>query len=214
MSDEGRVARHQTMQQIGDVGFNLITKAIGMAKLGNNMGRGTTALDFGAAGFAHRAAAMGLSAIQIDQKSEELRAAYEYGQSLCESPIERDVLAALLTAPWSAQFGTIPPRIHNTKLQDALPKGDLIIVPQMAFVRYRVDFMVLGVAGDARQMVAIECDGADYHQDHGKDALRAAYFASWGIPVCRFRGTEIYADPDSAIRSAVNLLNDWRALRE
>lgn len=135
---------------------------------------------------------------------------FQKGEPLCESPIERSMLAALITGAWSG-FGTIPPRVHNgMDKEEMLPKGDVLIVPQMAFLRYRLDFaVVLEIAG-RQQIVAIECDGADFHNDYKREKLRVDYLKSWGIPVFKFKGSEIHAEPLAAANRAILSICMWR----
>lgn len=213
MREDPYVERRQTFNAIGDVGFNIVAEAIGQKALVNNTGRGSLALDFGENAFRQRMASLGFSVAQMEQATEELKRSYAMGQQLCESPIERDVLAALLTGRWQERFVSVPPKVHAAKSQDELPKGDLVIVPQMAFVRFRVDFMLVAIAGAERQMVAVECDGAEYHRDVAKDVARSHYLASWGIPTFRMTGTAIFNEPGDAIAPVVAWLNDWRAAR-
>lgn len=209
--EEAPVARRQTFHQIGDVGYNIVTKGLGIDALGNNMGRGTATLDLNMLSFRKRLAALGMSVEQFAQAEELARATYAWGQQLCESPIERDVLAALLVTQWHEGFWTVPPRVHAPKSQPEMPAGDLVIVPQMAFVRFRVDFMVIATSSDYRKMFAVECDGADFHKDPEKDRARDLYLSSWDIPTFRIKGTDIVAEAEDAIREVVNCVNEWRA---
>lgn len=55
---------------------------------------------------------------------------------------------------------------------------------------YRADLAV----PEAR--LAIEADGADYHQDKARDKKRDEYFTSLGWRVVRFTGSQIYRDPE------------------
>lgn len=56
---------------------------------------------------------------------------------------------------------------------------------------YRADLAV----PEAR--LAIEADGAAYHQDKARDKKRDEYFASQGWRVVRFTGSQIYRDPEA-----------------
>lgn len=207
---EAQVGQKRTFEHIGDLGFAFIGEMLGVNALNNLPGRGGAVLDFAANEFRARGAALGMSPQQLDKAFEDVEEQYRKGARECESPIERDTLAALLTARWHEAFATMPPKVHIPGVDPIVPAGDLVIVPQMAFVRFRVDFMVMALVGDRRQMMAIECDGNEHHADKAKDILRDGYLASWGIPTFRAAGKDIYADPHLAISEAVNSLNEWR----
>lgn len=139
------------------------------------------------------------------------RAEFVKGASLCESPIERNMLAALLTGQWSG-FNALPPPVHDTRKEagEAFPtNAELVIVPQLAFVRYRLDFGIVAVKGGQRQIFAVECDGAAYHTDPVKEMERTAYLNSWDIPVFKIKGADLYED---AVREADRVIYgicDW-----
>jgi len=209
---ERPVERRQTFVQVGEAFERFLHDVdLGRQELTENPGRGTTTLDLGMLTFRKRAATLGLSTVQLEQAEAEARRQFRKGTALCESPIERDALAALILAPW-AGFGTIPPLVHDAKADGALPAGDIVIVPQMAFVRFRLDFAVVVEIGGVRRIVALECDGEEYHQDHLKDEARDDYLKSWQVPVFRVRGKDLHTEADDAIRAAVNHVNDLKAL--
>lgn len=206
---EREVARKQTFTQAGDAVMGALGAIFSRNALANNPGRGLANLDLGMATVRKRAAQMGMSPEQMAQAEREAHSAFAMGSGLCESPIERDALAALITSPWDASVNPLIPSIHSAKGDHFLPPGVLVIIPQMPFVRFRVDFMLVATKPGRWQMAALECDGKDYHQDWGKDAKRGGYLASWGIPLFRATGEALHADPDLAVREIVNFLNDW-----
>lgn len=176
-------------------------------------GKALTVLQLGMETLRKRARTMELA--ESSWADIEARAYEEFkkGEGLCESPIERSMLAALVTGCWSG-FGTIPPRVHNgMDKEEMLPKGDVIIVPQMAFLRYRLDFAVIIEVAGRQQIIAIECDGADFHTDYRRELLRVNYLKSWGIPVFKFTGSELHAEPLAAAHRAIVSICQWRDLQ-
>lgn len=175
-------------------------------------GKGLSVLQMGMEGLMRRARTMELREDVAKAAEAEAYNQYWKGECLCESPIERSMLAAMLTAQWSG-FDTIPPRVHTAlDKEEMLPEGDIIIVPQMAFLRYRLDFgLALRVPGKPIQIVAVECDGADFHTEYRKENARVHYLKSWGVPVFKFTGKEIHADAIDAARKVAFGISQWRA---
>lgn len=133
----------------------------------------------------------------------------EKGLTLCESPIECETFAALMNGDYWG-FGTVPPLVHDAKNDKEFPKGDLVIVPQFAFARYRVDFALIATRGKHhRCIVAVECDGGEFHRDYAKDMLRDLYLDSWGITTYRLKGRDINFDPVRAVTDPVYHLSNW-----
>lgn len=172
-------------------------------------GSAQTVFTLGLNGLGARAAGLGCSEEQIAQVMAEASRQFAKGLAICESPIERMVLAALITAKWPPAWLTLPPLVHDAKVDERMPVGDLIIVPQMAFIRYRFDFGLICEWDGFRHIVAIECDGADFHKDAAKDRWRELFLASWGVPVFRFTGREIHQDPYHVVETIVGKVCDW-----
>lgn len=175
-------------------------------------GNGLTVLDLGMTVLTRRGRTMELRHDVIEAAQQRARHEYAKGEALCESPIERAMLAGLLTAQWSG-FDAIPPAVHVAMdKEEMLPDGDIVIVPQMAFLRYRLDFgIVLRLPSGFTQTVAVECDGADFHTEYRKEALRINYLKSWGIPVFKFTGKEIHADALAVAAKVAFGVCQWRA---
>jgi very-short-patch-repair endonuclease len=75
------------------------------------------------------------------------------------------------------------------------PNKPVVIAPQFVIARYRLDFLVALRAKDYRRLVAIECDGRDYHslvEDVERDKHRDEYLKSFGIRTLRYTGSWIY----------------------
>lgn len=201
------------LRQVGDA-LNSAFQEMGYAdeSLRATAGKGKTTLDLGMYRLRDQAVSMGMNADGADYVERRARAQYDKAVSFTESPIERAMIAALLTGRWLG-FETIPPIVHNaTKGSiELLPLGDVIIVPQLAFVRYRLDFGIVVEKDGRRQVVAVECDGAAFHADAVKDRFRDAYLDSWGVPTFRATGSSLDKDPIGAADEIIGSICRWRA---
>jgi very-short-patch-repair endonuclease len=71
--------------------------------------------------------------------------------------------------------------------------------------KYRPDFIFFY---DGRPHV-VELDGHEWHktkEQRGNDAARERWFATCGIPVHRFTGSQVHADPQGCVSELLNLL--------
>lgn len=135
-------------------------------------------------------------------------AEYRKGERICESPIERDLLAALLTADWS-YFYTENAVVHDEKnFNETFPEAHVVIVPQMHVARYRLDFGLVLQRGDVRRILALECDGKGFH-DLSRDLDRDVYLFSYGIQTIRRTGSEIYRTPIGGVSDIVAGIAHW-----
>lgn len=115
---------------------------------------------------------------------------------LCESEIERIMLAELLFCPFGYHAGPHKILDPNPNVLGELD-WNVSIIPQLKIGKYRADFavMVRNFAGRILYMV-VECDGHDFHEKtkaqaqrdkkRDRDMLRA------GWQVFRFTGSEIF----------------------
>jgi very-short-patch-repair endonuclease len=194
-----------------DTAFSIANAVTGREQsLDERAGSGLTTLDYGMSQLRERAADLGVPAGGMSDIEAKALAAFRYGCKVCESPIERTILAALITAPWRG-FGSLPPKVHLAREEPGLPQGDIIIVPQLAFVKYRFDFGIIAEIGGRREIIAVECDGAAFHNDKIKDGNRDKYLETWGIPTHRLSGTEIHNDPFMAVAFLVMETNARKA---
>jgi hypothetical protein len=141
-----------------------------------------------------------------------LEAEFERGQRLCESPIERNMLAALVTGDWPV-CRSLFPAIHNAKdFSEAFPRNEVVIVPQMALLRFRLDLgLVVGRMDRRPLIVGIECDGKDFHQDGQKDRERDAYFSAIGVRVIRLSGRALNFEPIAVADAIIDGIEQWLA---
>jgi very-short-patch-repair endonuclease len=131
--------------------------------------------------------------------------------NLCESPIEKMMLAALayLYIPDADCF---PPAIHDVSSGEPWPKKPIVIVPQFVIARYRLDFLVQIDLLEKTWRFAIECDGIAGHagiDDRQSDRERDAYLDALGIKTLRFSGQDIYRSQNSILsRKLLNLMHE------
>jgi hypothetical protein len=173
-------------------------------------GKGQSNISFGMARVTGRAKDRGHSDQSIAVIEDAVHDNFAKGAALCESPIERNMLAALLTGDWG-DFDALPPIVHNCARGsgEVLPVAPVVIVPQMPFVRYRLDFGVVVVKDRRLQIVCVECDGAAYHQDAQKENDRTAYLRSWDVPVFKVKGADLYADAVNEADRVINGIVVW-----
>lgn len=195
------------MVQLGDA----LTSAMASPdrRLSDNGGKGWTIMHLTTQTFTRRCRRLGLSDVEIQNAAVKAEAEYKKGVKLCESPIECMVLAALVHADWPGCM-TIPPIVHDPKNDDQIPEGDIFIVPQMAFVRYRFDFGIVVDVDGMKRIAVIECDGEAFHSDKMRDAKRDAYIEAWNIPVFRMTGADIYRDVAECVGIVASLVGRWR----
>lgn len=173
-------------------------------------GKGASNLSFGMGRLIGRAQDLGHNVAAQSAIAEAARAQFAKGAALCESPIERNMLAALLTGDWG-EFGALPPIVHNCARGSGefMPVAPVVIVPQLPFVRYRLDFGIVVVKDHQMQIVCVECDGAAFHQDAIKENDRTAYLNSWDVPVFKVKGSDLYADAVNEADRVINGIVGW-----
>jgi hypothetical protein len=159
--------------------------------------------------FKTRCALRGLSIEETQRQFARASAEMARGMAACESPIERALL------PWLVfqDYGDLhdgPARLHIPKDEGVMPIAPVVIVPQFAFVRFRLDFGIVARAHDCMRIFAIECDGGDFHTAE-RDAKRDAYLKSWGVETIRLDGRAIYRDGKASGGAVALRLMEWEA---
>lgn len=118
---------------------------------------------------------------------EEIEAVWH----LIESPIEEVAIFQLAAVDYSYGEGTpsIFAKVAAKRGENSHQNWPVQIIPQVWFGPYRVDFLYdLGVRG----LIAVECDGADFH-DAERDRIRDAHLRThYGVGVIRLRGKDIW----------------------
>lgn len=126
---------------------------------------------------------------------------------LCESPIEEMMLVALGFMVIRGHEGF--PVIHDLSSGEPWPNKNIVIVPQFAFARYRLDFLVTV----GKRWLAVECDGADYHAlpaQRIRDRNRDDYLRDLGIPTIRYSGTWLKRNGAKIADEIEAVLQEWK----
>jgi hypothetical protein len=135
-----------------------------------------------------------------------LRLASEIGvmSRLCESPIEVMLGSAIAMADLFDDYGSPKIIICSQGEEEAHygPEARLLI-PQYKIDGYRLDF----VLKEPPFMVAIECDGHDFHertkQQAARDRQKDRAIQHGGMHILRFTGSEINRDPSGCAHQAL-----------
>lgn len=138
---------------------------------------------------------------------ERVRAEYRDKEKLCESPLERTMLAALMMGNWHFLENPFVP-VFDPNTKGRLPDLPVIIIPQFRVLRYRLDFAVAVKAENKAFLWAIECDGKDFH-DADADRERDANLKAIGIRTVRVTGSDIAANPMAAADAIISQLWFW-----
>lgn len=100
------------------------------------------------------------------------------------------------------------------------PEFLIVIAPQCEWSAYRIDIALLVKIGTCgadydELLLAIECDGHDFHdrtkEQARRDRARDRDLARGGWITQRFTGSEIFADADGCADEIYHLLMEWNA---
>lgn len=123
-----------------------------------------------------------------------LEAQFEKASPLCESPIERNILAGLITANWFFCPKPFVPVFDTKDMAGGIPHAPVVILPQFPIARYRLDFALLVRTESGGRILGIECDGRDFHFAP-EDAVRDRNLASCGVLTVRIKGSDLFRSP-------------------
>ena len=134
------------------------------------------------------------------------RDTYIKAASVAESPIEKDLLPWLITADWPTSNTSYLPVV----LMDEHPEDHvgLILVPQFVAGPFRLDFAICRQVSGVTHVVAIECDGFQFH-DVGKDRRRDWILNAAGVQTVRATGREIKDRPDLVVNRVRHIVAGW-----
>ena len=118
----------------------------------------------------------------------------QLGRGLCETPIEVRLLPWLVFEDFETVLAPTINPVVDLKAKGMLPRSGLFIAPQFEIMGYRLDFAIVKRSGATSRIMAIECDGQDFHFA-AKDTLRDGRLACLGIRTFRLRGPDIYHEP-------------------
>lgn len=142
------------------------------------------------------------------------QAAYEAACAICESPIEKKLLRSLLA--------DMEPQMICDADADGCYLTDHLyirITPQeRVMYAARVDFGVrVELPGLGELLLALECDGFDYHDRRAEDAARDKHrdrmLRIAGYQTLRFTGQEINRDAPACARSVADVIDTEYAHR-
>lgn len=152
-------------------------------------------MDLAEKGFEARLTAHMMSDEAIASSIKRAREEIGWLHKQAESPIERALAPWLVMEDYGPLFASAMATVHIPKVEAIRCRGDITIVPQYAILKYRLDFAVIGRVGLHDYVVGVECDGDEFHSNvlrQEGDLARDGYLLSWGIPVVRATGKEIY----------------------
>lgn len=174
--------------------------------------------------------------LRVDTFSQEVR-------ERCESPIERLLAVQFASLDWELGEGgrlawEVDPGLDSIeKFKDYLQDigedaarfrcGSVlwggwtgIIAPQVVIGQWRVDFLAgavfCGAHGQADKpmsLLAIECDGHDFHErtkeQASRDKKRDRQIQASGVSLFRFTGSQIYRNPEACAGEIVDFFVKW-----
>lgn len=129
--------------------------------------------------------------------------------SLLESPIEQIAVFYLASENYGKEDWPIYAKVVRERGAVSHRHYPVQIIPQVTFGRYRVDFLIdLGSKG----LVAVECDGAEFHQDAAKDRRRDEEISrEHGVTVFRLSGKQLWRDNECVkwVSEMVRFYLEW-----
>ncbi len=138
----------------------------------------------------------------------------------CESQIEQLFLCAVWArAAWfdELEFGLFASEETQSQYTRLGGGAKTVCAPQVYVGPYRVDFLFSDVmsGGEPVSLVAVECDGHEFHektkQQAARDKARDREITSYGIKVLRFTGSEIWKDAGRCADEVLGFLSAERA---
>jgi very-short-patch-repair endonuclease len=143
---------------------------------------------------------------------------YGAGAAVCDSPIEKILLAQLLHPQWARELDTVAsvllPPSKLVAHAVAPPIAGIWIWPQIIIDTYRVDFIIGYQSGSVYSEVIVECDGHDFHErtklQAFRDKRRDRALVAKGYRVLRFTGSEIFNRSEEVVGEIIDILRDAR----
>lgn len=188
-------------EQVGDCLTRVLDKARGA--MPDDAGN-TTALSFVSPEVAKRMAEW-----DMDKGMDLARRQVRNVSDMCESPIERKLLPWLLCEDYGPNLGGFCALTFNHKRDLVMPACRVVVAPQFAILRYRLDFAVFARRDDlATRIIAVECDGKEFH-GKASDDKRDAALKSIGVQTVRASGSDITLRPRTVTRRVGELVQEW-----
>lgn len=179
---------------LADAASDIVHLIEGRSSLRTDQGSGFAQESFAAEAFRRRLIASGHQEQFVDKLIELGRAEIASASRAVESPIERMLLPWLVFQDYGPDLIS-PAAVHVLDTPQKPPPHPVIIVPQFPFLRHRLDFAILIKRRDHAKLIAVECDGAEYH-DARSDWGRDRWLEFWGIKTFRATGAEINREPE------------------
>ncbi len=161
--------------------------------------------------------------IHLNTEEDSRRRGFPYFSIGMESPIEKAFAAALFFSHvWGVRFncGNAGFKISLPDLRDVMKRtkangnDDLVLAayPQFQVGPYRLDFLIAAALTTPEiHMIAIECDGHDFHEktkdQAARDKKRDRYLVAQGIRVLHFTGAEIHRDARKCVAELTEILD-------
>lgn len=188
-------------EQVGDCLTRVLDKARGA--IPDNAGN-ATALSFVSSEVAKR-----MSAWDMEKGMDHARRQVANVSDLCESPIERKLLPWLLCEDYGPNLNGFCAMTFNHKRDLVMPTCRVVVAPQFALLRYRLDFAVFARRDDlATRIIAVECDGQEFH-GKASDDKRDAALRSIGVQTIRADGSDCTLRPRAVTRRVSELVQEW-----
>ena len=183
------------MRQLGDVAISAVIGQLGGDPDGkfDHMAAGLNNAIRDSVSSFRAAARTWLSADGVDSRQKIGMDYLAQGLTVCESPIERVLLPWMVFSDWNP-IAAPPIPVHIPDGDKPFPRTSLVIVPQLKFANARFDFALFVRDIGVRRIIAVECDGRDFH-DVRKDMARDAYFSGRGIQTVRLTGSDLTKNP-------------------
>lgn len=175
--------------------------------LRNHPGNSSEALNSAGARLRKHPKLVSLSDSEFALVMNEVRAEYKKSQALCESPIERTMLAALMTANWYFVANPFVP-VYDAAQKGRMPDMPVVIIPQFKVLNYRLDIAIAAKGKSRGMLFAVECDGAEFH-DAIADSERDLNLKTIGITTLRVSGSRVYKDPAAAADCIIDHIWFW-----
>jgi hypothetical protein len=148
-----------------------------------------------------------ISNAEVDARIKVARGQIYAAWTICESPIERLLLPFLVFQDYGPRF-RCPANVLVAEEPEAVD-GTILILPQLKVRKSRFDFAVFGTWEGRSKTIAVECDGAEFHDpvaDFHRDSFNEQEL---GITTVRASGSEIHTAPESVAARVGRQMADW-----
>lgn len=131
----------------------------------------------------------------------------------CESPIEEIMALAIWLKALPYEPIAYCAHVTIEEMKELKPSNLLVVCAQMHVGDYRADFGILTEADGRFEIVAVECDGHEFHEktkeQAARDKARDRFFVESGVRVMRFTGAEIWKDACGCAKQVTDHVMGW-----